>query len=147
VITNCLWDVDLSGISSMTCDRRVSAIKSNDPSADARKHMRQIDSLENLFRNIIIKHTSAAQVQELSNGDAETIFHSFSSGDDDCYENKKYYVCRGVSYGKMVACDGETCEGEWFHYSCVGLTSPPSGNWYCDDCIKSEEHSSGKGGG
>ncbi|TEB28167.1 hypothetical protein FA13DRAFT_1633510, partial [Coprinellus micaceus] len=64
--------------------------------------------------------------------------------DEDYCENKKYCVCRGVSYGEMVACDGEACEGEWFHYSCVGLTSPPGGHWYCDDCIKWEERSSGK---
>ncbi|KAK1644064.1 hypothetical protein QYE76_061869 [Lolium multiflorum] len=34
-----------------------------------------------------------------------------------------YCICHQVSYGDMIACDNENCEGgEWFHYSCVGLT-------------------------
>ncbi|THU64790.1 hypothetical protein C4D60_Mb01t30170 [Musa balbisiana] len=41
-----------------------------------------------------------------------------------------YCVCHQVSFGDMIACDNENlffvgvqCEGgEWFHYSCVGLT-------------------------
>ncbi|KAI9187400.1 hypothetical protein LWI28_027712 [Acer negundo] len=34
-----------------------------------------------------------------------------------------YCVCHQVSFGDMIACDNETCQGgEWFHYTCVGLT-------------------------
>lgn len=35
----------------------------------------------------------------------------------------------------MVACNGN-CKGQWFHYSCVGLTTKPrSGrDWYCPTC-------------
>ncbi|KAF7819293.1 PHD finger protein ING2 [Senna tora] len=34
-----------------------------------------------------------------------------------------YCVCHQVSFGDMIACDNENCQGgEWFHYSCVGLT-------------------------
>ncbi|KAI8138762.1 hypothetical protein BJV82DRAFT_522916 [Fennellomyces sp. T-0311] len=46
----------------------------------------------------------------------------------------RYCICNQVSYGDMVACDGENCEKEWFHYACVGLVEPPAGKWYCDDC-------------
>ncbi|KAI9489166.1 hypothetical protein BDB00DRAFT_636323 [Zychaea mexicana] len=46
----------------------------------------------------------------------------------------RYCICNQVSFGDMVACDGENCEKEWFHYACVGLVAPPKGAWYCDDC-------------
>eukprot|EP00879_Flechtneria_rotunda_P003977 GHRR01004217.1.p1 GENE.GHRR01004217.1~~GHRR01004217.1.p1 ORF type:complete len:297 (+),score=123.71 GHRR01004217.1:203-1093(+) len=46
----------------------------------------------------------------------------------------RYCVCRGVSYGEMVACDSEDCPIEWFHYGCVGITEPPKGKWYCSHC-------------
>ncbi|ORZ00092.1 hypothetical protein BCR42DRAFT_429927 [Absidia repens] len=46
----------------------------------------------------------------------------------------KYCYCNQVSFGDMVACDGDNCEKEWFHYSCVGLTAPPVGKWFCEDC-------------
>ena len=45
-----------------------------------------------------------------------------------------YCFCQQVSFGEMVACDNEACEREWFHLPCVGLTSPPQGTWYCEDC-------------
>ncbi|ERM93545.1 hypothetical protein AMTRI_Chr03g55740 [Amborella trichopoda] len=48
-----------------------------------------------------------------------------------------YCVCHQVSFGDMIACDNENCEGgEWFHYSCVGLTSETrfKGKWYCPTC-------------
>ncbi|KQJ83904.1 PHD finger protein ING2 isoform X1 [Brachypodium distachyon] len=48
-----------------------------------------------------------------------------------------YCVCHQVSYGDMIACDNENCEGgEWFHYSCVGLTPETrfKGKWFCPTC-------------
>ncbi|EPB82501.1 hypothetical protein HMPREF1544_10754 [Mucor circinelloides 1006PhL] len=50
----------------------------------------------------------------------------------------KYCYCNQVSFGDMVACDGDNCEKEWFHYTCVGLAEPPVGKWYCDDCSAEE---------
>ena len=47
-----------------------------------------------------------------------------------------YCYCEQVSYGEMVACDGDDCEREWFHLACVNLTSPPKGSWFCDACKK-----------
>lgn len=52
----------------------------------------------------------------------------------------KYCFCGQVSFGDMVACDGENCEKEWFHYACVGLYEPPVGKWYCSDCATEEGH-------
>jgi hypothetical protein len=46
-----------------------------------------------------------------------------------------YCYCGQPSYGEMIGCDGnEECEIEWFHYGCVGLTTPPKDQWFCPDC-------------
>jgi len=47
-----------------------------------------------------------------------------------------FCYCDKPSAGRMVACDGEECEREWFHFGCVGMSDPPSGDeeWYCRDC-------------
>jgi len=49
----------------------------------------------------------------------------------------KYCFCNQVSYGEMIACDNEDCDREWFHYGCVGLTTPPKGKWFCRVCEES----------
>ncbi|ORZ07267.1 hypothetical protein BCR41DRAFT_360284 [Lobosporangium transversale] len=45
-----------------------------------------------------------------------------------------YCFCQQVSFGDMVGCDNDSCDKEWFHYGCVGLTEPPIGKWYCATC-------------
>jgi hypothetical protein len=40
----------------------------------------------------------------------------------------KYCYCNDVSYGEMVACDNESCEREWFHLKCAGLSRAPDEN-------------------
>eukprot|EP00062_Callorhinchus_milii_P020818 gi/632976897/ref/XP_007905047.1/ PREDICTED: inhibitor of growth protein 2 isoform X2 [Callorhinchus milii] len=45
-----------------------------------------------------------------------------------------YCLCNQVSYGEMIGCDNEECPIEWYHFSCVGLTYKPKGNWYCPKC-------------
>ena len=59
-------------------------------------------------------------------------------GEDDEDEgegdDRKYCTCRSVSYGNMVACDNDDCPYEWFHWSCVGITSEPKGKWFCPEC-------------
>ena len=55
-----------------------------------------------------------------------------NQGEED--DKQLYCFCQSVSYGEMVACDGPHCKYEWFHYSCVNLTEPPKGQWYCPDC-------------
>lgn len=37
----------------------------------------------------------------------------------------------------MVACDGQRCRYQWFHFVCVGLDgkSIPAGDWYCPECV------------
>ena len=45
-----------------------------------------------------------------------------------------YCVCEQKEFGTMIACDSPTCPIEWFHFSCVGLTNEPEGEWFCDNC-------------
>lgn len=46
-----------------------------------------------------------------------------------------YCKCRSHIQGSdMIACDNSKCKIEWFHYECVGITTPPDGEWYCDEC-------------
>ncbi|KAF2211527.1 hypothetical protein CERZMDRAFT_43263 [Cercospora zeae-maydis SCOH1-5] len=53
---------------------------------------------------------------------------------------KKYCYCNGPDSGRMLACDGEQCKTEWFHFECLGLEkAPESKKWYCDDCLIVEE--------
>ncbi|KAF5324586.1 hypothetical protein D9611_004456 [Ephemerocybe angulata] len=47
-----------------------------------------------------------------------------------------YCYCNRVSFGEMIACDNPRCTLEWFHLGCVGLTEPPEGEWYCENCVK-----------
>ncbi|KAL3426679.1 phd finger domain-containing protein [Phlyctema vagabunda] len=67
--------------------------------------------------------------------DAESSLQDDEDGEIDANE-PTYCFCNGVSYGEMVACDGDGCEKEWFHLDCVGLKVAPKGNakWFCDEC-------------
>lgn len=45
-----------------------------------------------------------------------------------------YCKCRSLKASDLIGCDNKGCKIEWFHYECVGITTPPDGEWYCDDC-------------
>lgn len=47
---------------------------------------------------------------------------------------KNIYILGQVSYGEMILCENDACKIEWFHFSCVSLTSKPKGRWYCPNC-------------
>ncbi|EGF77561.1 hypothetical protein BATDEDRAFT_35913 [Batrachochytrium dendrobatidis JAM81] len=47
-----------------------------------------------------------------------------------------YCICKQVSFGEMIACDNDDCPIEWFHYTCVGLTDPVKGKWFCPICVE-----------
>lgn len=55
----------------------------------------------------------------------------------DAADEETYCICNQVSYGEMIGCDNDNCKTEWFHFSCMSLTSKPKGEWFCPDCIKS----------
>ncbi|KAI7862601.1 hypothetical protein BDF14DRAFT_1523090 [Spinellus fusiger] len=69
-----------------------------------------------------------------------TLGHNGTMSELDIDPNEpRYCYCNQVSFGDMVACDGENCEKEWFHYICVGLIEPPAGKWFCNECLVAEE--------
>ncbi|KAF9496042.1 hypothetical protein BDN71DRAFT_1446755 [Pleurotus eryngii] len=45
-----------------------------------------------------------------------------------------YCLCQGSKEDAMIACDGEHCKYEWFHWSCVGVTQEIEGKWFCPEC-------------
>ncbi|RZF35516.1 hypothetical protein LSTR_LSTR010207 [Laodelphax striatellus] len=45
-----------------------------------------------------------------------------------------YCQCPYDEVSEMIACDGNDCTIEWFHFECVGIMVPPKGKWYCPDC-------------
>ncbi|XP_066594484.1 uncharacterized protein [Prorops nasuta] len=47
-----------------------------------------------------------------------------------------YCQCPYDEVSEMIACDGNDCKIEWFHFECVGIMVPPKGKWYCPDCRK-----------
>jgi len=51
-------------------------------------------------------------------------------------DERRYCFCNEMSYGDMIACDNPNCCREWFHYSCVGIITPPKGKWFCTDCAQ-----------
>jgi hypothetical protein len=44
----------------------------------------------------------------------------------------EYCYCKQDKMDAMIGCDHPNCELEWFHYSCVGITKPPTEDekWY-----------------
>lgn len=48
---------------------------------------------------------------------------------------KIYCFCQQEKRERMVGCEGKTCKFEWFHFSCVGISRAPRGEWYCNDCV------------
>lgn len=46
-----------------------------------------------------------------------------------------YCYCRKhVEDTQMIGCDGPTCPIQWYHFSCVGIITPPDGDWLCPKC-------------
>ncbi|KAJ8733296.1 hypothetical protein PYW08_001594 [Mythimna loreyi] len=39
----------------------------------------------------------------------------------------------------MIGCDGPNCQIQWYHFSCVGVITPPEGNWFCPTCDKTQQ--------
>lgn len=44
-----------------------------------------------------------------------------------------YCFCQQPEFGKMIGCDNDFCQYEWFHYPCVGIKRKPRGRWYCSE--------------
>lgn len=78
--------------------------------------------------------------QQRNGGPTPAIAVEKAEGEEDEYDDDQrlYCICQSVSWGNMIACENETCENEWFHFECVGLTEMPGRRtaWYCPDCRK-----------
>ena len=49
----------------------------------------------------------------------------------------KYCYCHEDKEGEMIGCNNPQCHYEWFHFSCLKLSSKPKSTlWYCPDCTK-----------
>ena len=70
--------------------------------------------------------------------EAETEADDGGGNDED---KALYCICKQPSAGFMVACDNRNCPIEWFHGTCVGVTSAEVENrtWYCSDCRRERE--------
>lgn len=58
-----------------------------------------------------------------------------SQMEENAKAEELFCYCRRSEFGEMIACDNPACKIEWFHFGCVGLTTAPNNDWYCDDCI------------
>lgn len=105
----------------------------NSPTSTAGSDLSEAESLSgDEDTEVKSRETRAADCRDADDdeivGDAED--------DEEGGDDKKYCLCQNVSYGKMVACDNESCAMEWFHWTCVGLKSEPNGTWYCPACAE-----------
>ena len=62
------------------------------------------------------------------------IFSTHKSTTHKSSTDQLYCSCQEPEYGNMIACENENCDIEWYHFNCAGITSQPSGKWYCPEC-------------
>lgn len=70
----------------------------------------------------------ALQQQKANGGGGETGKIPEDDMEVDDPDEPRYCYCNRVSFGEMVACDGNTCTREWFHLECAGLKNAPPKN-------------------
>eukprot|EP00358_Blepharisma_japonicum_P005208 CAMPEP_0202944202 /NCGR_PEP_ID=MMETSP1395-20130829/4919_1 /ASSEMBLY_ACC=CAM_ASM_000871 /TAXON_ID=5961 /ORGANISM="Blepharisma japonicum, Strain Stock R1072" /LENGTH=184 /DNA_ID=CAMNT_0049642683 /DNA_START=88 /DNA_END=642 /DNA_ORIENTATION=- len=83
--------------------------------------------------------TTSIYDEELAQLDFESTYDAVM-GSEMREPDKKYCYCQKDSPEEMIGCDNPGCKREWFHFSCVGLSSKPTGTWYCPDCLKEEQN-------
>lgn len=95
---------------------------------------------------LVMKHRKRPRADDMDDSDygelparfAQNVAKAVPAEDAD---NNLYCFCKRVSFGEMIGCDNDDCKYEWFHWSCVGITSPPKDDevWYCPDCAPKME--------
>jgi inhibitor of growth protein 3 len=103
-------------------------------------------------RSVHVNGQNAGGSAGITSVEMETEVDADAEGDD-----RTYCICKSISFGQMIVCDGESCETEWvrihdhlamklsltnnnlpcfhsFNSICIGLSKPPSGKWYCNAC-------------
>lgn len=100
-------------------------------------------STNNLANNKKKKRKTKQQLQRISfqkEEDNRSNNTKTGANDDDDEEvsidpdEPTYCLCDQISYGEMICCDNDLCPIEWFHFSCVSLTTKPKGKWFCPKC-------------
>ncbi|KAG0134945.1 hypothetical protein HOY82DRAFT_668243 [Tuber indicum] len=101
------------------------------PSSNKRQQRKRADSSAAAMSSAKLKVEEPEEEPPAAEDDAD------ADAEEDADEDEPVYCyCQQISYGEMVACDGENCPREWFHLACVGLSQAPRGKtkWYCSDC-------------
>lgn len=101
------------------------AVEEAAPNVNTRKRSRATSSAN--IPDEVIKQAEASVSQRVN--------HRPGAPSSPGAVEQTYCYCGQPSYGEMIGCDAnEECEIEWFHYGCVGLTTPPKDQWFCPDC-------------
>ncbi|GMF10075.1 unnamed protein product [Phytophthora lilii] len=57
-------------------------------------------------------------------------------------KGRLYCICKGESFGDMIACDNKKCldRSNWYHMGCVSLDplEEPPEIWYCPACQEND---------
>ncbi|KFM81442.1 Inhibitor of growth protein 1, partial [Stegodyphus mimosarum] len=96
--------------------------------------LREDSSHERHEKEIPVQSSSKSKKKKKRKTKAEKEHETTSIDPPIDPDEPTYCLCDQVSYGEMIGCDNDDCEREWFHFSCVGLTTKPKGKWYCPTC-------------
>lgn len=90
---------------------------------------------ENIIKKDTYSNSSSSNSSESENeiDSKENVQKEQTEKSDNLY---CYCQCPYDEVSEMIACDGQDCTIEWFHFECVGIMVPPKGKWYCPDCRK-----------
>ena len=83
-------------------------------------------------RNVIDTTISTDVIASSSLNSSATLEDSADLAQDQ----PTYCYCHKPEKETMIACDNPDCPYEWFHISCLKMTTIPKGKWYCPDCRK-----------
>ena len=62
--------------------------------------------------------------------------HLTESPSTDSDEDGPWCFCQQhIEDSQLIGCDKAACKIQWFHMSCVGLTTEPDGEWFCPSCV------------
>ncbi|RDA83975.1 hypothetical protein CP532_0424 [Ophiocordyceps camponoti-leonardi (nom. inval.)] len=118
--------------SSLSRVKKVSA--RNSPVSTADSDLSEAESVSGDDEDVREARSRGTPAVDSKNADGDEVVGDGEDDEEEGGDDRKYCLCHNISYGKMVACDNESCPFEWFHWSCVGLKSEPNGTWYCPVC-------------
>lgn len=101
----------------------------NNGNSSSNHHKRGVKRGVNKSSNKEIKRNRSSSTRDLANSPSNLYDDPPIDPDEPTY-----CICEQVSFGEMICCDNAACDIEWFHLSCIGITRPPKGKWYCVNC-------------